>query len=51
MTTTTATTSSSATQSIVSQLGGGSGVDMAALATNLATAQFASIGSRRSPRR
>ncbi|VWX53073.1 flagellar filament capping protein FliD [Novosphingobium sp. 9U] len=42
MTTTTSTTSTSATQSLVSQLGAGSGIDMAALATNLATAQFAS---------
>jgi flagellar hook-associated protein 2 len=42
MTTTSSTTSTSVTQSIVSQLGAGSGVDMAALATNLATAQFAS---------
>jgi flagellar hook-associated protein 2 len=38
----TTTTSTSATQSLVSQLGAGSGIDMAALATNLATAQFAS---------
>ncbi|MBB4858086.1 flagellar hook-associated protein 2 [Novosphingobium chloroacetimidivorans] len=42
MTTTTSTTSTSATQSLVSQLGAGSGIDMAALATNLANAQFAS---------
>jgi flagellar hook-associated protein 2 len=42
MTTTSSTTSTSVTQSIVSQLGAGSGVDMQALATNLATAQFAS---------
>lgn len=42
MTTTSSTTSTSATASLVSQLGAGSGIDMAALATNLATAQFAS---------
>ena len=41
MTTTTSTTSPSATQSIVSALGAGSGIDMAALASNLAAAQFA----------
>jgi len=39
---TSATSSSSATPSLVSQLGGGSGIDMSALATNLAAAQFAS---------
>jgi flagellar hook-associated protein 2 len=42
MTTTTSTTSTSATQSLVTALGAGSGIDMAALATNLATAEFAS---------
>jgi flagellar hook-associated protein 2 len=42
MTTTTSTGSTSATASLVSQLGAGSGIDMAALASNLATAQFAS---------
>jgi flagellar hook-associated protein 2 len=42
MTTTTSTTSTGATQSLVTALGAGSGIDMAALATNLATAQFAS---------
>jgi flagellar hook-associated protein 2 len=42
MTTTTSTTSTSATQSLVTALGAGSGIDMAALASNLATAQFAS---------
>ena len=36
-----ATTSPTATQSIVTALGGGSGIDMAALANNLAIAQFA----------
>jgi flagellar hook-associated protein 2 len=42
MTSTTSTTSSpSATQSLVTALGAGSGVDMAALAENLAKAQFA----------
>jgi flagellar hook-associated protein 2 len=40
-TTTSATTSTSATQSLVTALGAGSGVDMAALATSLAQAQFA----------
>lgn len=40
-TTTSATTSTSATQSLVTALGAGSGVDMAALAANLAKAQFA----------
>lgn len=38
----TVTTSTGATQSLVQALGAGSGVDMQALATNLATAQFAS---------
>lgn len=38
----TTTSTTSVTQSLVSALGAGSGVDMAALATNLATAQFAS---------
>lgn len=42
MTTTTSTTSTSATQSLVTALGAGSGIDMAALASNLAAAQFAS---------
>ena len=42
MTTTTSTTSTSATQSLVTALGAGSGIDMAALASNLASAQFAS---------
>lgn len=41
-TTTSATTSTSATQSLVTALGAGSGIDMAALASNLAAAQFAS---------
>lgn len=40
------TTTSSATQSIVSALGGGSGIDMAALAQNLANAQFAARSDR-----
>lgn len=40
-TATTSTTSTGSTASLVSQLGGGSGIDMAALATNLAAAQFA----------
>lgn len=40
MTTTTSTTSS-ATSSLVAALGGGSGIDMTALANNLAVAQFA----------
>ncbi len=35
------TTSSTATQSLVTALGGGSGIDMTALANNLAVAQFA----------
>ena len=35
-----------ATQSIVAALGGGSGIDMAALATNLANAQFAARSDR-----
>lgn len=39
---TVSTTSTGATQSLVQALGAGSGVDMQALATNLATAQFAS---------
>jgi flagellar hook-associated protein 2 len=42
MSTVTSTTSTGATQSLVQALGAGSGVDMQALATNLATAQFAS---------
>lgn len=46
MTTTSSTSSTSATQSLVSQLGAGSGIDMAALATNLATAQFAATVDR-----
>lgn len=37
----TTSTTSTATQSLVTALGGGSGIDMAALARNLATAQFA----------
>ncbi len=44
MTTTSAT--SSATTSIVTALGGGSGIDMAALANNLASAQFAQRTNR-----
>lgn len=40
------TTTSSATQSLVSALGGGSGIDMAALAENLANAQFAARSDR-----
>ena len=40
MTTTSSTSSSTTTQSLVSALGGGSGIDMAALASNLAAAQF-----------
>ena len=40
------TTTSSATQSLVSALGGGSGIDMAALATGLANAQFAARSDR-----
>ena len=39
-------TTTSATSSIVTALGGGSGVDMAALATNLANAQFAAKTDR-----
>ena len=46
MNTTSSTSSTSATQSLVSQLGAGSGIDMAALATNLAAAQFASSVDR-----
>jgi len=42
MSTVSTTGSSGATQSLVQALGAGSGVDMQALATNLATAQFAS---------
>lgn len=42
MSTVSTTTSTGATQSLVQALGAGSGVDMQALATNLATAQFAS---------
>src|SRR5438067_1400110 len=41
MTTATASTSATATQSLVTALGGGSGIDMTALAQNLAVAQFA----------
>ncbi|MGE3692415.1 MAG: flagellar cap protein FliD N-terminal domain-containing protein [Novosphingobium sp.] len=37
---------SSATQSIITALGAGSGIDMAALASNLATAQFAARSDR-----
>lgn len=40
-TTTSSTTSPTKTQSLVTMLGGGSGIDMLALANNLATAQFA----------
>ena len=40
----------SATSSIVATLGGGSGIDMAALAENLATAQFAARIDRNSTR-
>jgi flagellar hook-associated protein 2 len=40
------TTTSSATQSLVSALGGGSGIDMAALAQGLANAQFAARSDR-----
>lgn len=42
MTTTSATSTATPTPSLVTALGSGSGIDMAALATNLATAQFAS---------
>ena len=42
----TARTSTSATRSLVSQLGAGSGVDMAALAENIAAAQFAARTDR-----
>lgn len=42
MATTTSSATSSATSSLVAALGSGSGVDMTALATNLAAAQFAS---------
>jgi flagellar hook-associated protein 2 len=41
MTSATSSATSSVTSSIVQTLGGGSGIDMAALAQNLATAQFA----------
>jgi flagellar hook-associated protein 2 len=40
------TTTSSATQSLLTSLGGGSGVDMAALAQDLTNAQFASRSDR-----
>jgi len=40
------TSATSATQSIVTALGGGSGIDMQALATNLAAAQFAARTDR-----
>jgi flagellar hook-associated protein 2 len=40
------TTTSSSTQSLVSALGGGSGIDMAALAQGLANAQFAARSDR-----
>ena len=40
------TSATSAPQSIVAALGGGSGIDMAALATNLANAQFAARTDR-----
>lgn len=40
------TTTSSATQSLVSALGGGSGIDMGALAQSLADAQFAARSDR-----
>lgn len=40
------TTSATATSSLVTALGGGSGIDMAALASNLATAQFAARTDR-----
>ena len=43
-------TSTSATSSIVSALGGGSGIDMAALAQSLATASFAARIDRNSVR-
>ena len=49
MTTTSSTSSSSTTQSLVSALGGGSGIDMAALASNLAAAQFSARTDRLSP--
>ncbi|WP_404482541.1 flagellar filament capping protein FliD [Novosphingobium sp. BL-52-GroH] len=42
----TSTSSASNTSSLVTALGGGSGVDMTALANNLATAQFASRNDR-----
>ncbi len=45
-TSTTSATSSLTTSSLVTALGGGSGVDMAALANNLAIAQFASRADR-----
>lgn len=45
-TSTTSTASSLTTSSLVTALGGGSGVDMTALANNLATAQFASRNDR-----
>lgn len=41
MTTTSATSSSSATASLISSLGGGSGIDMSGLAEQLSAAQFA----------
>lgn len=46
MTTTSSPTSATATSSLVTALGGGSGVDMTALANNLANAQFASRNER-----
>ena len=46
MTTTSSTNSTSTTQSLISALGGGSGIDMTALANNLATAEFAARTDR-----
>ena len=43
-------TTTSATSSIVSSLGGGSGIDMAALAASLASAQFAARVDRNTAR-
>jgi len=43
---TSTSSSTSATSSLISALGGGSGIDMAALAANLATAQFAARTDR-----
>jgi len=46
VTSTSSSTSATATSSLVTALGGGSGIDMAALANNLATAQFAARTDR-----